>query len=365
MSQPTTEGVARDVAALIEDQTGRGWTVALASPPSAELEALCNARSARHHVWDARRSPGPSVLSEMRSLRRIVREVAPDVVHLHSSKAGMVGRLVLRGRLPTVFMPHAWSWFVGGRATRVLALRWERWAARWTDIFLCVSEAERRRGDEGGVRGTFRVVPNAVDLEAFRPASEGEREDLRTRLGLGGPTAVCVGRLIEQKGQDLLVDVWPSVREAIPDAELVLVGDGPARAALERDAGPGVRMVGDQQRVRDWLVAADVVAMPSRWEGLSLVALEALASGCSIVASRADGMSEVLGDGSEGVGALVPVGDEAALRSAIVERLGSPVLRDAERVRSRARAARFGTAGWGDRIAAVLVEATRRDGSAP
>lgn len=365
MSQPITEGVAHDVAALVQDQAGRGWSVSLASPPSDELEAVCAACSAQHHVWDARRLPGPSVLAEMRSLRRIVREVAPDVVHLHSSKAGLVGRLVLRGRRPTVFTPHGWSWFVGGRVTRALARRWERWAARWTTIFLCVGEAERARGVKAGLRGTWRVVPNAVDLERFTPASERERADLRRALGLGGPVVVCVGRLTEQKGQDLLVDVWPSVRDAIPGAELVLVGDGPARTALEALAVPGVLLVGDQQRVRDWLVAAEVVALPSRWEGLSLVALEALASGCSIVASRADGMAEVLGDGSEAVGALVPVGDEAALRAAIVERLGSPALRDEERARGRARATRFAMAGWGDGIAAVLVEATRRDGSAP
>ncbi|HEU5302161.1 MAG TPA: glycosyltransferase [Acidimicrobiia bacterium] len=362
-SQATTEGVGRYLRALVGDQTARGWDVSVASPPNAELEALCANHGARHHRWDARRGPSLDLWSETRSIGRIARDSVPDVVHLHSSKAGLAGRLALRGALPTVFSPHAWSFLVGGSVARRAARAWERRAARWTDVFLCVGESERTRGAHAGIRGTWRVVPNAVDLDALSPATSEERSQIRGAFDLDGPTVVCVGRLAEQKGQDVLVRAWSAVRRSIPDATLVLVGEGPLRSELEQSDEPGVRLVGDRRDVRDWLVAADVVALPARWEGLSFVALEALACGCSIVATDADGMREVVGDGPDAVGAIVPVGSVSELGAAIIERLEDSGLRSSEAARARARAARFDSAGWGDRVADVLTDAVRDHGS--
>ena len=360
VSQATTEGVGRCVDALIVDQTQRGWAVSLACPSDVELEAACAAQSVDYHRWSARRAPGPTLMREVRELGRIIANVDPDVVHLHASKAGLAGRLALRGRRATVFTPHAWSFLAGGPITRLLARRWERFATRWTDILLCVGGAERTRGEDAGLVGTWRIVPNAVDLDTFTAATSSERAAARRALEVVGPTVVCVGRLTEQKGQDLLVALWPSVRAAVPDAALVLVGDGPSRAALERAAGPGVRFVGAQDNVRSWVIAADVVAMPSRWEGLSLVILEALACGSSIVASTADGMREAVGDGDDAAGALVALKPPAELRDAIVARLQAPELVAVERERATIRSQQFASAGWGDRIAEVLIEASMR-----
>jgi glycosyltransferase involved in cell wall biosynthesis len=286
----------------------------------------------------------------------MVQDLAPDVVHLHSSKAGMAGRLALRRRLPTCFTPHAWSFFHEGALTRWLALRWERFAVRWTDVILCVSEGERRAGEEAGIRARFEVVPNAVDLDRYRPPEPGERETVRTRLGISpdAPVGVCVGRLVDQKGQDVLLRAWTALRERIPDAECILVGDGPNRAELEQLAGPGVRFVGNQEDTRAWLVAADVVVQPSRWEGLSLVALEALASGCSLVTTDVPGMREVVGEGDEAAGAIAPVDDEHALAEAVLARLTNPQLVEVERARARQRAAAHGIDQWGGRVAEAL-----------
>ena len=108
---------------------------------------------------------------------------------------------------------------------------------------------------------------------------------------------------------------------------------------------------------------SDVVALPARWEGLSFVALEALACGCSIVATDADGMREVVGDGPDAVGAIVPVGSVSELGAAIIERLEDSGLRSSEAARARACAARFDSADWGDRVADVLTDAVRDHGS--
>ena len=216
-------------------------------------------------------SRGARCSRETRALARLVAAADPELVHLHSAKAGLAGRAAVRGRRTTVFQPHAWSFEVSGPQRRA-ALAWERFAARrWTDLVLCVSETERRRAEECGIRARFATVHNGIDLQRHSPAGEAERRLARARLGLGGhPLVLALGRLSEQKGQDVLLRAWPAVLERVPEAELLLVGEGPARAGLEAQGRPRVRFEGARTDVSAWLAAADVVAMPSRWEGFSL-----------------------------------------------------------------------------------------------
>jgi glycosyltransferase involved in cell wall biosynthesis len=232
--------------------------------------------------------------------------------------------------------PHSWSFFARTGRIRDATLRWERLGARWADVVLCVSEDERRLGTQEGVEATYRVLPNGVDLESFSPPSAGDREPARDRLGLGRgePLAICVGRLHRQKNQGALLDAWPSVRGVVPDARLVLLGDGPDREDLAARAVDGVELHGQTSEVRTWLAAANLVAQPSRWEGMSLSLLEALAAARSVVVTDVPGMAEVVVDG---VGAVVPPDDSQALASAIAARLGDPDRADAEGAAGRAR----------------------------
>ena len=337
VAQPTEGGVARSVSLLAADQVARGWRVAVACPVEGDLASAASASGARHEPWQATRSPGPSVVGETARLARITREGRPDLVHLHSSKAGLVGRLVLRGRRPTIFQPRAWSFYVGG-AVASAALRWERLAARYCDAVVCVSEREREIGERAGIRGRFVVVPNGVDLGVFPEATEQDRRDARARLGLpDGGLVVCVGRLSPQKGQDLLLEAWPAVAARVPDARLVLVGDGPERQKLLAREVQGVMLTGARDDVPDWLAAADVVALPSRWEGMALTILEAMSRGRSVVATDVAGSREALTDGG---GAVVPVEDVAALEAALVTRLLNPELAAEEGRAGRAAAER-------------------------
>jgi glycosyltransferase involved in cell wall biosynthesis len=329
VTQPVDGGVARCVADLVADQIGRGWRVGVACPPGGPLLEAVRSVGADHLVWPARRHPGLRVPAEARAVSRIVSAWNPELVHLHSSKAGLAGRLSLRGRRPTLFQPHAWSFFAVGGPVRTGALAWERLAARWADAVVCVSGGERAAGEQAGIGAEWRVVPNGIDLEAFRPASDAERDRARKEAGLGsGPVAVCVGRLSRQKGQDLLVEAWPEVLRRVPEAQLVLVGGGPDEEALRSRA----RVVGEQEDVHSWLAAADVVVQPSRWEGLAYVVLEAMASGRNVVATDVAGMREALGD----TGTIVPPEDPVRLAEAVAERLlnGSPGTAARERVAS-------------------------------
>jgi glycosyltransferase involved in cell wall biosynthesis len=360
VTQPVTAGVAAVVLRLAEDQRDRGWSVSIVCPPSGWLAGRADVSGIEVHTWRATRGPGPRTVVETARLRGILKRLAPDVVHLHSSKAGLAGRLAARGRWPTIFQPHLWSfqtadgWF--GRASAV----WEKYASRWTDELICVSHDELAAGRAAGVAAAADVVPNGVDTIRLRP---GPKSAARQALGLDldAPTAVCVGRLAPLKGQDQLLDAWPAVLDEVPDAQLVLVGDGPMAdrwrahpaAALE-----SVHWHGHSTAVSDWYTAADIVVLPSRAEGMALVPLEAMACGRSVVAFDVGGVRESIGAG----GAVVPAGDVAALACEVATRLADPALAAEESRHGRHRAKNlFDSARMCDQVA-MLVEKLMNQG---
>ena len=233
VAQPLDAGVPNVAGDLVADQVARGWDVAAACPEAGDLRGFALRAGARHLRWEAVRAPGPSSAREAAALARLVGEYAPDLVHLHSAKAGLAGRLAIRGARPTVFQPHSWSFEAARGAQQAAAIRWERFATRWADAVVCVSEDERERGRALGIRAGWAVLPNGVDLERLAPAGAAERSAARDgSVSIRGPIAVLVGRIAEQKGQFGLARLWPQVRARVPGARLVLVGDGPGRAEL-------------------------------------------------------------------------------------------------------------------------------------
>ncbi|MGW2408661.1 glycosyltransferase family 4 protein [Streptomyces sp. NPDC001739] len=334
VSQPADGGVARVVADLVRAQVAAGLRTVVAAPPGGALLREAAAAGAETAPWPARRAPGPALPGETGRLARLIRRLGPDLVHAHSAKAGLAARLAVRGRIPTVHQPHAWSFeAVGGTAAR-LAVGWERYAARWTHRVLCVSEAERQRGEAAGVPARWAVVRNGVDLHRCSPAYDdaAARRALRRSLpALAGlapeaPLVVCVGRLCPQKDQRTLLRAWPAVRTAVPDAVLVLVGDGPDQARLRTGAPPGVRFAGAAADTVPWYRAADVAVLPSRWEGMALAPLEAMACGRPVVVTDVGGAREALPPGAA-PHCLVPPGAPAPLAQALRGLLTRPHLR--------------------------------------
>lgn len=337
ISQPVEGGVGRCVRELVADQLERGWAVTVASP-GGDLEDAVRGLGAAHVSWPAGRAPGPATAVETMRLRWLFAEHPFALIHLHSSKAGAAGRLALRGRLPTIFQPHGWSFYPLSGALRRAAIAWERIGARWAHAILCVSETERRRGEEAGIRARWEVVPNGIDPRALSPASEVDRVAARARLGLDrSPLVVCLGRICHAKGQDVLLDAWPRVLGRVPEARLALVGGGPDAAALQQRPAERVTFAGERTDAPDWLAAADVVAAPSRWEGMSFAMLETMASARSLVITDVPGARDALGDEAA---AVVPLGDLRALAAAIIERLLDPALAAGEGAAARARVER-------------------------
>ncbi|MFJ9028983.1 glycosyltransferase [Streptomyces sp. NPDC102274] len=339
--QPVDGGVARVVLDLVEAQVEAGVRVAVACPGEGPLAVAAARLGAEVHGWRVTRDPGPGLVHEVQQAARVVRRVRPDLVHAHSAKAGLAGRLAVRGRVPTVFQPHAWSFEAVGGVTGRLAGHWERWAVRWTDRVVCVSDAERRTGERAGIHASWSVVHNGVDVGRFGsahgPSGPADMTDTTAAraalpplaaLPPDTPVVLCVGRLCRQKGQDILLRAWRQVLLQLPRARLVLVGDGPDTEALRAAAPPSVLFAGAVTDTAPWYRAADLVVLPSRWEGMAVAPLEAMASGRTVVLSDVDGARESLPPGHEAL-CLIPPEDPPALAASIGALLRDAPLREA------------------------------------
>jgi glycosyltransferase involved in cell wall biosynthesis len=324
VSQPVAYGVAIYVRQLTQAAVEAGHRVTVVSPGAARgpLAGWIENTGATHHTLDMARQPAPRDAFDLLTLRRLAR--GKDVVHLHSSKAAVLGRVAAvsigrRHRPAVVVTAHYWSWLVGGRWAPLY--RWiERLLAPRCDAIVAVSEREASEGRVAlGSSASVKLIPNGVDRDHFSPNGVSAERDP------GAPLLVCVGRLSHQKGQDVAIRALALLRDRI--ARLRFVGaesGGGERAGLEALA----ESLGVSDRI-EWrggvddtapeYRAADVVVTPSRWDGLSLALLEAMASGATIVASDVNG-SESLGD----AGVIVPPDDPQALADAI-----DPLLQDA------------------------------------
>jgi glycosyltransferase involved in cell wall biosynthesis/peptidoglycan/xylan/chitin deacetylase (PgdA/CDA1 family) len=244
----------------------------------------------------------------VRALRSMIASFRPDVVYAQSITASLATTLAAP-RMPLLVTVHGIR-----EADEPLAsviLRAGR--ARVTAVSDAVAEGLRRHA----VAPAIEVLQPGVDVDGLL---ERSREPLE--LDTSHPRFVCVGRQSAEKGIDLLIEAFPQVLEQLPEAALVLIGVGPQ----EREHEQLVARLGLEERVSflglvanpaPHLAAADVVALPSRREGLPLAALEALALVRPLVATAVGGTPEVVRDGETGW--LVPPDDTAALAGALVE----------------------------------------------
>jgi glycosyltransferase involved in cell wall biosynthesis len=335
VSQVTVSGVAICVRHLVRAAVESGYEVTVACPSKGDLAAWSQEEGARWERLEMRRAPHPSDLRAFLRMRRLAR--ASTLVHLHSSKAGAVGRLALaslgRTRPSSVFTPHGWSWLVGGWAGPLYRLiEWSLFPV--TTAVVAVSDGEQAHGRAvlGSRAAGIEVIPNGVDAVRFSPHGPvAPRTD--------DPLVVCVGRLDRARGADVAVAALALM--TTPRARLRLVGDGCERTAIERQISSlgladRVEMVGFRPDPAPDLRAADVVVISSRYDGMALVLLEAMACGAAIVATRVSGTSAL-----DGAGELVPTDDPPALAKAVDALLADPdrcrFLRRAARARVAAR----------------------------
>jgi glycosyltransferase involved in cell wall biosynthesis len=247
-------------------------------------------------------------LRHLAALKALLRELRPAVVHTHSSKAGVLGRQasLATGIGRRVHTPHTFAFLFDalfGAGKRRLYRAIEGYYARRTDRLIAVSRGEAETFARAGIApaAKVRVVPNGVDPSRF----EGARALDLASVGLtpGRPTAVVVGLVYPAKGQDLALAALAA--PGLEELQLLCVGPGddlPAYERRAREAGLGerVRFTGARDDVPAVLAAADVVLLPSRWEGLPYVVLEAMAASRPVVATPVDGARELVDHGRSG-----------------------------------------------------------------
>ena len=261
-------------------------------------------------------------------LSRFVRHFRPDVMNSHLFRSTAAAAPVAAWfSVPIVETYHGREgWRRGLVRGRFLP---DRLVARLVERVIAVSEAARMFLIEGKgyPAAKVTVVANGRDLSIYKPGSW--RDAVRAELGLAPATPVVgmVGRLDAQKGHTYLLDAWPGVQREIPDARLLLVGDGGLREPLERRVrelglGDSVIFAGFRTDVPRLLDAMDVMVLPSLYEGMPLTAIEGSAMARPVVATAVDGTPEVVRDGS--TGHLVPPADPAALTRAMLGLLRDP-----------------------------------------
>jgi glycosyltransferase involved in cell wall biosynthesis len=249
-------------------------------------------------------------------LARALRKARPDVVHSHGHFAGVLSRAAaLWIGVPVVIHHlHTIDTTMQRRHRRL-----ERLLARVTSTVICCSRAVERHAhrDLNLPRDLTRVVANGVD-----PHPASTQAEASARLGdPARPVIGCIGSLTTHKGQEVLLTALERLPSTIGAGTLVVIGDGPERAALEsraRESGHGwsVRFLGLRPDARSLLPALDLVVVPSiDREGFGLTALEAMDAALPVVASRVGGLPEIIDDGVSGL--LVQPSDPDALAVAI------------------------------------------------
>ncbi len=324
----TVEGLMREPGVEAALATGP------ALGPEGELFHRAHAHGVRLFVVDELRReihPGRD-LASLRKLLSIVRRFRPDIVHTHSSKAGILGRLAARlCRVPVIihtvhglpFHPYE------TRLNNLIYVAAERLAARWSTALISVADAMTRQALARGVGRAQQYVTiySGMEEEPFL-AVRGRRARCRRALGLPGtgPVVCKIARLFALKGHEDVLRALPPVAERFPDLTVVFAGDGILRGELTKLAAElglakNLRFLGlvPPGRIPTILGASDAAVHASYREGLARVLPQALLAGVPVVSYEVDGAPEALQTGEGGV--LVPPGDVPALTVALLDLL--------------------------------------------
>lgn len=272
-----------------------------------------------------------------RELVRLLRSIKPDLVHTHSSKAGIIGRIAAaKLKIPCVHTIHGASFHFGQHPLAFhIYKQLERWAARSTDRFISVCDAMTDQYVDAGIapRDRFVTVYSGFDVEPFlippRPAST-----VRAELGLA-PDQIVIGkvaRLFPLKGHEYLLEAAQSVISHCPAVRFLFVGDGILRSKFEdelkarglRDHFVFAGLVPPEQ-VPELIHAMDIVVHTSVWEGLARVLPQGLIAGKPVVSFDIDGAKEVIT--SNETGFLVAPRSIPQLSAALCELADDPALR--------------------------------------
>lgn len=243
-----------------------------------------------------------------KALRRIIKQLKPDIVYAHSSKAGALARIADLGlKNKVIYNPHGWAFNMQQSAKKKEMYKWvEKISAHFCDKIVCISDAER----ESALRekickpNKLQVIYNGIDLEEIEKTTPMSRD----QLGIPEDAFVVgmVGRLSKQKAPDTFVKAAKLIKEKIPNAFFLMVGNGELRDKVEElinqyDLGSSSLITGWVDNPTAYMKIMDVGMLLSRWEGFGLVLPEYMACGVPIVATNVDAIPNIIEDGVNGM----------------------------------------------------------------
>ncbi|MEP6754344.1 MAG: glycosyltransferase family 4 protein [Chthonomonadales bacterium] len=344
--RPATGGLKKHVELLMAGLIERGYKVGIVGPEDLEIEPSVAAGS-----WTRFTSPVSS--KNPLALRKIAQKVAEyaagfDVIHVHGISPSIVCAKASRiAGKPLVVTIHNQIPAMNPLEKRVVLS-----AVLQAKTVIPVSKAVSNELAKLGIpSANIKVIPNGIDLNCFTTIPPA------TQISPDGPIRLlAVGRLSPEKGFDLLIEAMKS----LPDNySLTIAGDGPDRQKLEGLAsGLQVQFAGKVNDIPGLMAQSDIVVIPSRQEGQGIVALEAMAAGRPLVATRVGGLIETLGDGEFGV--LVDPESPDALAERIQELIGDAEGQTNRTAMARERAMRdYSVDGMVEKVESVYQDALK------
>lgn len=342
--EPPDGGAPEVVLNLAVAMENHGWSARVAGPEQTSIRARLEQAAVEYlpvgHLKRGSRSPLADVQA-LRDLDRMLARDPVDVIHCHSSKAGVLGRLVgARRGIPVVYSPHCFAFLRDlGFLSRIAPAIVERLLAPLTSAYVCVCEAERRAALKHALAPpsrTHRIYNGVPD-----PPSDTEAEQTLLDFKGDGVLVGAVTVLRRQKRLDILIDAIPTVLAQAPQARFAIIGNGPMQAGLKEqarasglDKDPRFAFFPFTPPSARYMSALDLYVLSSGWEAMPMGVLEALSWGVPQVVTNVGGTVEAV---TSETGQLVPPKHPKALAGAILGMLHSPQLLASAQAASRAR----------------------------
>lgn len=247
-------------------------------------------------------------IKSVRAIRHYIKQIKPDIIYAHSSKAGALARIADLGiNNKVIYNPHGWAFNMQQSSKKKEMYKWvEKVSAHFCDKIVCISDAEKESALREKIckSDKLQVIYNGIDLEEIENAKPKSREE----LGIPEDAFVVgqVGRLSEQKAPDTFVKAAKLIKEKIPNAYFVLVGDGELRDQIEKmihenGLDNSFLITGWVDSPASYMKIMNVGTLLSRWEGFGLVLPEYMACDVPIVATGVDAIPDVIQNGKDGI----------------------------------------------------------------
>jgi glycosyltransferase involved in cell wall biosynthesis len=326
ISQPTVGGTLEFLRLLLPRLNEKGFQNEVACPSEGPLHQVMAGLQIPAHTVEMGRQIAPRQdIRSLRAISRVLDRVRPAIVHVHNSKAGVLGRIAAGWRrIPCIYTPHGWPFAMHARiSAKLLYASIERACAPLTDLAINISDSD------AALARRFRVLPqrkmrtifNGIDPTLL---SVETARSMRAQLNIADSAIVVgmVARLTASKDPVTFVQAAQRILCDLPQARFVLVGDGELRTEVDHEIlrlglGDHFTVTGWTTRVAEYLSSFDIAVMTSAWEGFGLAVVEYMAARRPVVATRVGGIRDIVREGVDGL--LVEPRNPNAVAAAVLK----------------------------------------------